>query len=331
MRSYVIFRSIGILPLFLTLVTVIFIVLRVMPGDPVYAIGHGIAPPAFYDEMRKDLGLDKPIYIQYFEYINGIFQGNLGYSYYNQRPVIGIIIEAFPVTLELTIFAMIIAILLGIIEGTISALNRDRIIDNILRMLSIVKFALPVFVTGLIFQLLFNTVLPTYGRLNPLVGIKRITGMYTLDAVLTGNPIAFIDSLAHLILPSLTLGIFVSATIARISRVQIIEVLSQDFIVVLKAKGISKFDFIIKHLLPNAFIPLITVTGLQFTMLLGGAVLTETVFGLPGMGRLLVDSIEKRDLPLVQGLMVMYAIVTGIITLIVDITYGLIDPRIGHK
>jgi len=303
-------------------------------GDPVSAILGGHAPAEQIERIKEQLGLNKPLYVQYLEYLWQLLHGNLGRSLiWGRRPVLVEILEHFPATLELSISAFIVSILIGIFTGVHSARKYNKPTDHILRLYGIVTYALFIPWVGLILQLIFGVYLgwlPTSGRIDTLMEPKHITGLYVLDSILTLNIPSLISAIRHLILPSITLGIYLSGIYTRLTRSNMLEVLRKDFITAAKARGLPEGTVIYKHALKNAFIPILTMMGLQFALLLAGAILTETTFSWPGMGTFLAERIFYRDYPTVQGTIVFFAILVVTVSLIIDILYAYIDPRIRY-
>jgi peptide/nickel transport system permease protein len=276
-----------------------------IPGDPAIAIAGVHASNEYIEQVRKDLHLDRSLPVQYVIFVRNLARGDLGYSTMSRRPVVLELRERFPRTVELTLLAMLIASVVGISAGIISATRRYSVFDNLSMLVALFGVAAPVFWLALMLQLLFAVHL----------GWLPATGRGTFR---------------HLILPSLTLGMATAGLIARITRSSMLEVLRQDFITTARAKGLAEKVIIYKHALKNALIPVVTIMGLQFGILLGGAVLTETVFAWPGVGRLLVDSILARDYPVVQGAVLVLAVSFVLINLFVDLVYAFLDPRISY-
>lgn len=304
MTGYIIRRLLLAIPVLLGVSILVFAIIRFIPGDPARAIAGVHASPHYIEQVRRELLLDEGLHIQYFVYLSNLLRGDLGRSTFTRRPVITELRERFPNTVMLTLTAMVIATIVGMGAGIISASKRNSVFDNVSMMFSLVGVAAPVFWLGVMLQLLFSVRL---GWL-PSGGMRGISSF---------------------VLPAMTLGLATAALIARITRSSMLEVLRQDFITTARAKGLSERVVIFKHALKSAFIPIITVMGLQFGGLLGGAVLTETVFSWPGIGRLLVDSILARDYPVVQGTVLLLAVMFVLINLAVDITYAFLDPRIN--
>lgn len=310
---------------------IVFFIVHVIPADPVGALLGGNAPPQLVDQMKHQLGLDKPIWAQFGDYMIGILHGNLGISLKSNRPVTQDIAEYFPATLELAIFSIIISVALGVVLGILSAVYRNSWVDHFSRIFSILGVSMPVFWTGLILLLIFYYILgwlPGTGQLSLFtIPPHRITGMLLLDSILTGNWAAFRDGLAHIILPAAVLGYSATASIARITRASMLDVLRQDFIRTAKAKGLSGRVVIYRHALKNALIPVVTLIGLTFGSLLEGAVLTETIFGWPGLGRYIVNALLVLDYPAIMGGTLFIALMYSLANLIVDLTYAVLDPR----
>jgi len=321
----------GLITLFL-LLTVIFFTLRVIPGDPVDIMLAEGAPEWVKERLRHEWGLDKPIYIQYIDYLYNIFVSqDLGVSRWSSLPVTDEILTRFPTTLELTIASMCISAIIGIPLGIFSAVRRDKAADHLIRMSSIFMYSLPVFFVGTVFQMIFGVslyLLPIYGRVGKDVIIRRITGLNILDGILTGNLEGLSSSLIHLILPSMTLSLFLISVLTRMTRANMIEVLGERYITTAKAKGLPQRVIVYKHALRNAIIPIFTVGMYYFANLLGGAVITESIFSLPGIGRLVVDAALRRDYPVVQGCAIFYALIVVITSIIIDIGYSILNPQV---
>jgi len=304
MTGYIIRRLLLAVPVLLGVSILVFAIIRFIPGDPARAIAGVHATPQYIEQVRKELLLDKGLHIQYYVYMSNLLRGDLGRSTFSRRPVITELRERFPNTVLLALTSMAIATVLGMGAGIVSASKRDSIFDNVSMVVSLVGVAAPVFWLGVMLQLLFSV------RLGWL-------------------PSGGMGGIETFVLPAMTLGLATAALIARITRSSMLEVLKQDFITTARSKGLSERVVIFKHALKSAFIPVITVMGLQFGGLLGGAVLTETVFSWPGIGRLMVDSILTRDYPVVQGTVLLLAAMFVLINIVVDITYAFLDPRIS--
>ncbi len=336
LRVYIITRILLTIPMLFILVTLVFFIMRVLPGDPVKAIIRPGAPQEYIDEIRHTLGLDRPLLVQYVDYLGDLVRLDLGTTLapVRGRSVLQDLKDKFPATLELSLAAILVASLVGIFTGVQSAYHRRSTLDYGLRLYSIVIYTIPVFWLGLMLQLIFSVKLgwlPVYGRVDTLdMAPRTITGLYVVDSILTRNKESLINSLQHLILPALTLGLYLSGVFTRLTRSNMLDVLRQDFITAARARGIAERAVIYRHALKNAFIPVLTMMGLQFALLLAGAVLTESTFTWPGLGRLLVERIEYRDFPTVQGAVVFFALLVSLVSLIVDIIYAYLDPRIRY-
>ncbi len=305
MYGYVIRRLLLAIPVLIGVSILVFAIIRFIPGDPARAIAGVHASPEYIAQVRKDLLLDEGLHIQYYVYMTNLLQGDLGRSTFTRRPVTTELYERFPNTLVLASTAMVIAIIAGMSAGIVSATKRYSLFDNASMLLALFGVAAPVFWLGIMFQLLFSVHL---GWL----------------------PSGGIGTWQHLVLPALTLGLATTALIARITRSSMLDVLGQDYITTARSKGLVERVVVYKHALKNALIPVVTVMGLQFGTLLGGAVLTETVFSWPGVGRLMVDSILARDYPVVQGAVLLLAVFFVMINLVVDVIYAFLDPRISY-
>ncbi len=333
LRYYVIARLLLMIPMVFILLTFVFFILRVLPGDPVSALLGPKASPQQIAEIREKLGLNKPLLIQYFDYILNLMKGDFGKSMLTRRPVIKEIFERFPATLELTIWSMLIAFLIGLLLGVESAKRWGSFWDSVSRGYAIVIYAVPVFWLGLMMQLIFGIklgILPVSGRISPLMEPDHITGLFLIDSVLTWDWEAFWDAFKHLVLPSVTLGLVLSSVFVRLVRGNMLEVLRMDFIRAARARGIAERSVFYRHALKNALIPVLTMLGLEFALLLAGAVLTETTFSWPGIGTFLIMRVRYRDFMAVQGVIVFYAILVAFVGLLVDIVCAYVDPRIRY-
>jgi peptide/nickel transport system permease protein len=327
----------------LILLTIVFIVLRVMPGDPAQSILGAHAPKEQIEMVRRNLGLDKPKFInvhgnpfdsQYFNYLFNLMKFDLGDSMiWSKRPVTTEIKEHFPATLELTLVAMVIMMLIGILGGALAAQKQKTVLDYGIRLYSIVIYSIPIFWLGLMLQLIFGVFLgwfPVSGRIGSGMQLNTVTGLFVLDAILTRNWQGLWSSLKHISLPAITLGLSLSGIFVRLTRANMLHTLKQDFVTAARVRGIPERIVVYKHALKNAFIPILTMMGLEFALLLAGAVLTETTFSWPGMGRYLVERILYRDFNAVQGGVVFFAVLVSAVALIVDVIYAAIDPRIRY-
>ena len=331
--EYIVRRLLLLIPVLIGVTIITFVISHVIPADPAIAFAGGPkAQPETIERIREELHLNEPLLIQYFYYLNDLIHLDFGKSYLESRPVTESIGQYFPATFELTIFAMLISIPLGILGGIISAIRRNKLSDHITRIIAIIGYSMPIFWLALMLQYLLAyqfPILPLEGRLSiGLVAPQSITGLYVLDSILTGNINTLSASLYHLILPSFTLGFATMALLLRMTRSSMLEVMGMDYVRTARAKGLSERVVIIKHALRNALIPTITVSGLQFGALLGGAVLTESIFNWPGMGRFAANAVLGLDFNSVMGFTIIVAIVYVIANLIVDLLYAIIDPRV---
>lgn len=311
---------------------IIFFLSHIILGDPARMLVGQRANEETLQQVRHQLGLDQPVWVQYFTYVKGLFAGNLGTSIRTQQPVAHDLLAFFPATIELALLAFIIAILVGIPLGVLSAVKKDTGWDHGARVFSIAGVSTPVFWSGLVMILIFYGYLgwfPSTGRLDlNVVPPAKITGLYLFDSLLTGNWPAFKNSLWHIMIPAITLSYAQLAIITRQVRASMLEVLGQEYIRTALANGISGPFLLFRYALRNALIPTVTVVGLSFGSLLGGAVVTETIFGWPGMGKYVVDSITYLDFPAIMGFTFIISIGYALINLFVDLTYYILDPQI---
>ena len=323
------------LPTFFALMFVTFVMIRLVPGDPIEVRRgeRGITPERL-EQLRHEMGLDQPIWKQFGDYVWAILHGDFGTSIVSKTPILHEFATLFPATLELTFCAMLFAIVLGIPAGVIAASRRGGIYDQSLMGLALTGYSMPIFWWGLILILVMSNTLhltPVSGRVDLIkFYYEPVTNFMLIDSLLSGQKGAFRDALHHLVLPTIVLGTVPLAVIARMTRSAMLEVLEEDYVRTARAKGLSTFRIIGVHALRNALIPVVTVIGLQIGGLLAGAVLTETIFSWPGVGKWLVESIGRRDYPALQGGIMLISTVVITVNLIVDLLYGLINPRIRH-
>ncbi len=322
-------------PTFLGVTVVAFIFVRLIPGDPVEVmVGEMGISPERHAELLARLGLDLPLWEQYLRYLGGLFQGDLGVSIVTKQPVLHEFFTLLPATLELSFCAITAAILLGLPLGILAATRQGSAFDHTVMASSLAGYSMPIFWWGPLLIILFSGVLgwtPVSGRISLLYFFEPVTGFMLIDSLLSGEPGAFTSALGHLILPTIVLGTIPMAVIARQTRSAMLEVLGEDYVRTARAKGLSASRVIGLHALRNALIPVVTVIGLQVGVLMAGAVLTETIFSWPGIGKWMVDSIFRRDYPSVQGGLLLIAAIVMLVNLIVDLLYGLINPRIRHR
>ncbi len=323
-----------VIPVMIGVSLIVFCLLRVFAPDPAPIVLGQHATQESMQEWREANGLNEPLYKQYFSYVGGAVQGDLGNSYYTLTPVSQEIGARFPATIELAIVAIILAAVVGIILGVAAAVKKNSIIDVLSTLIALVGVSIPIFWSGILLIMLFATgplhILPTGGRIDVLMDPQHITGFYVIDSIVTGNWASLSNALWHLILPAITLGMYSMAIITRITRSTMLDSLNQDYVRTARAKGISEIKVITKHALRNSMIPVTTVIGLQFGSLLGGALLTETVFSWPGIGKYTVDCIIRSDFPVVQGVVLLVAVIYVIVNLLADIMYAFLDPRIRY-
>jgi len=317
------------------LLSIVFVVLRVMPGDPVSSMLGGHAPEKVIEQKKQELGLNRSLPIQYLDYLWQICRLDLGDSMVFKQRVTKAIAEKLPATIELTICGIFITIFLGVFLGAYAADKRRMLQDYAIRLYGIVVYCIPVYWMGLMLQLIFGIwldILPIAGRTGPRVFASTFekTGLYVLDTILVRDFSALGDVLLHLILPAFTLGLVLSGIFVRLTRANMLDVLKADYITAAEARGIRHKKIVYKHALKNAVIPILTMMGLQIALLMAGAVLTETTFSWPGMGRLLLERIYLRDYPTIQGVIIIITLVVATASLIVDIIYAIVDPRVRY-
>jgi len=333
MKWYIIKRLLQIIPVILGVTLIAFALIHLAPGDPVRTMLGQHATQQEIEDIRAKYGLDQPLYVQYFIWLGDVLQGDLGRSILSHEQVTTEIASRFPNTIELAIAAMLFAILIGVVAGIISATKQYYVADYSVMGLALFGISMPVFWLGIMLMMIFGVFLgwlPIGGRIDLLLPFQRITGFMVIDSIITLNGAALISVIRHLLLPAIALGTIPMAIIARTTRSSMLEVLRQDFIRTERAKGLSERKVIYKHAIRNAMVPVVTVIGLNFGLLLSGAILTETVFSWPGVGRLVVDAVYARDYPLVIGCILVFALVFVIVNLITDILYTYIDPRIHY-
>jgi len=323
-----------VIPTFFGVTLLTFALIRLVPGDPIeLLVGERGIDPARHAMLRAELGLDKPLLSQYAIYISDVLRGDLGKSITTKEPVLSEFLTLFPATIELSLCAIVFALLLGLPAGIIAGVKRGSVFDHTVMGISLTGYSMPIFWWGLLLMLYFSVYLgwtPVSGRISVMYWIEPVTGFMLIDSLLSDDKGAFISALSHLVLPSIVLGTIPLAVIARMTRSAMLEVLSEDYVRTARAKGVPPFQVITVHALRNALIPVITVIGLQVGVLLAGAILTETIFAWPGIGKWLIESVNRRDYPSVQGGVLLVAVVVITVNLIVDLLYGLINPRIRY-
>lgn len=328
-------RASLVIPTFLGITLLVFSLIHMIPGDAVEAMsGERGMDAARYARLVHELGLDRPLYAQYFDYLGHVLTGNLGHSIVTQESVLHEFLTLFPATLELSFCAMLIALSIGLPAGILAALKRNTLFDYSVMGVSLTGYSMPIFWWALLLILLFSVTLgwtPVSGRIDILFDFPPVTGFMLIDSLLSGDPGAFRSAASHLILPAIALGTIPLAVVARMTRSAMLEVLREDYVRTARAKGLSRIRVIGIHALRNALIPVVTVIGLQVGTLLAGAILTETIFSWPGIGKWLVEAIHRRDYPVVQGGILLSATIIIIVNLAVDLLYGVINPRIRHS
>ena len=334
MFTFVLKRLALVVPTFLGITLLVFSLIRLIPGDPVEALsGERGMDPARYQRLIHEFGLDRPLPVQYADYVWKVVHGDLGLSLNTHEPVFREFIARFPATIELSIFAVLFALVIGLPAGILAALKRNTVWDYSTMGVALTGFSMPIFWWGLMLILTFSVALgwtPVSGRIAIQFDIPPVTGFMLIDTLLASDKGAFKSALSHLILPTIALGTIPLAVIARMTRSSMLEVLREDYVRTARAKGASSFRIVGIHALRNALIPVITTVGLQVGTLLAGAILTETIFSWPGVGKWIVEAIGRRDYPAVQGGLLMTASVIIGVNLLVDLLYGVINPRIRH-
>jgi dipeptide transport system permease protein len=323
-----------VIPTFLGITLLVFSLIHLIPGNAVEALsGERGMSPERYARLMTEFGLDKPFYVQYFDYLKQVLQLDLGNSIITHEPVFKEFLTLFPATVELSLCAIAFALIIGLPAGILAALKRNSALDYCVMGVSLTGYSMPIFWWALLLILLFSVTLgwtPVSGRMDILFDIKPVTGFMLIDSLLSGEPGAFRSAVSHLILPAIALGTIPLATIARMTRSAMLEVLREDYVRTARAKGLSQFRVVCLHALRNALIPVVTVIGLQVGTLLAGAILTETIFSWPGIGKWLVEAIHRRDYQVVQGGILLSATIIIFVNLIVDVLYGVINPRISR-
>ncbi|HBB33052.1 MAG TPA: peptide ABC transporter permease [Cyanobacteria bacterium UBA8803] len=336
MALYIARRLLNLLPVLLGITLLVFTLLQLIPGDPAVVILGERATPEQVEALREQLGLNQPLPLQYLTFLWNLMRLDFGTSIISGVPIAEEIKTRWPATFELSVAAMVVAVVLGIPVGVLAAVRKNSSLDNLSTIGSLLGVSMPVYWLGLLLIYLFAVNLnwlPPSGRLSIEAGLnfKPITGFYIIDALLQVDIKVLLDVLSHLILPALTLGTIPLAILARITRSAMLEVLSQDYIRTARAKGVQERWVILQHALKNALLPVVTIIGLQFGTLLGGAILTETIFSWPGIGSWIYEGILARDYPVVQGGVIFVSVSFVIINLLVDISYPFLDPRIHYR
>lgn len=324
-----------IIPTFFGMTLLAFFLIRLVPGDPIETLaGERGIDAARHARLLTEYGLDQPVFVQYGIYIGKVLHGDLGKSIITQAPVLSEFTALFPATIELAVCAILFSLIIGIPAGILAAVKRNSFLDQGMMGISLAGYSMPIFWWGLLLILLFSVQLdltPVSGRIAVEYFFEPVTGFLLIDSLLSGQSGAFSSTLSHLILPTIVLGTNPLGVIARMTRSAMLEVLGEDYIRTARAKGLSNFRVVAIHALRNALIPVVTVIGLQVGVLFTGAILTETIFSWPGVGKWLIEAISRRDYPVLQGGVLLLGMVVMAVNLLVDVTYGIINPRIRHQ
>ncbi|KGQ70778.1 peptide ABC transporter permease [Chelonobacter oris] len=335
MFQFILKRIAMVIPTFIGITLLTFALIHFIPGDPIeIRMGERGLSPEMHAQMLKQMGLDLPLYQQYINYLGDLAQGNLGISFKNSQPVVEEFLNLFPATIELTTMAILFAVILGIPIGILAAVKRGSFFDHSVMAVSLTGYSMPIFWWGLLLMLVMSVQLdltPVSGRIGAQFWIDDVTGFMLIDSWLSGEEGAFKSAVSHLILPSIVLGTIPLAVISRMTRSSMLEVLGEDYIRTARAKGLSKMRVIVVHALRNALIPVVTVVGLIVGQMLSGAILTETIFAWPGIGKWVIEAIRARDYPVVQGAVLIIATIIIVVNLFVDLLYGILNPRIRHR
>jgi len=331
--SYIARRILQTIPVFIGITLIVFLIMHLTPGDPVeIMMGRGsVVTTEQIEQIRHELGLDQPLYVQYLSFLGGVLRGDFGRSIIQRAPVMHLIADRLPATFELTIFSIIISLIIAIPVGIISSVKRYSFLDHIGTVSALAGVSLPSFWLGLLLIIVFSVklkILPVTGRANYGYGLVPVTNFLLIDAVITGNWGALGDVIRHLLLPAITLGSYMAALTMRVTRSSMLEVLSQDYIRTAWAKGLSHKVVILKHALRNALVPTVTVVTLNIGILLGGNMIVESVFGWPGLGRLVINAVYTRDYPLIQGSVLIYALTYVVMNFVADLLYAVLNPKV---
>ncbi len=325
-------RLLQLIPVLFGISAIVFSMMALTPGDPVdVMLGDSLATPAQRAAMRQDMGLDLPMHERFLRFLGNAVQGEFGTSFHHRRPVADVIAERIPATIELTLAAMLLALAIGVPLGVLAAVRRDGWFDRLATVTTLLGVSMPGFWFGILAILIFSVTLglfPVAGRIGYSSEVPFVTGMLLVDTLVAGKPKAFLEALRHLALPATTLGRAMAALLARVTRSAMIDALRQDYIVFAEAKGLSRARIVLRHALKNALIPTVTVAAIETGTLLGGNMIVETVFGWPGLGRLVVEAIFTRNYPIVQAAVLLYAVTYVLLNLVADILYTILNPRV---
>ncbi|MDG2403945.1 MAG: ABC transporter permease, partial [Paracoccaceae bacterium] len=334
MFAFLFRRITSLIPVLLIVLVIVFSLVRLIPGDPAITLLGPGATETQIAALRSQLDLEQHVLLQFWNYFSGLFKGDLGLSLKSGKPVLDEILLRLPATLEVSVAALFVAILVGTPIGVISATQANSPLDHCIRIALLTGVSTPAFLLALLLQLIFATWLgwlPVSGRISSYFFFDNVTGFVMVDAWLSGETDAVWSAISHMVLPVTVLAAFLAGTIARFVRASMLETLDEDFIRTARAKGLSRRDVIYSHALRNSMLPAITVVGLKFAEMLGGAILTETIFSWPGIGRYMFEAIRNRDYPVIQGATLVFAILFMLISLLVDVLYALIDPRVRRR
>jgi peptide/nickel transport system permease protein len=334
LASYILRRVLLIVPTLVGVSILTFVLSRMVPGDPARLAAGAQATPEMYEQIRQEFGLDEPLWVQYWNYVTGLVQGDWGRSILSRRPVLEDLSVYWPATLELVVFAMLIAVVVGVPLGILAAVRADRPADQVSRVVALLGVSVPAFWLAILLQIFFGLRLgwlPVSGRLGPMADAPAtMTGLYTVYSLASGQWATLGESLRQLLLPAVTLSFPAVATIMRFTRATLLETLGQDFVRTARAKGATERQVVTRHALRNALIPTVTMIGLSFGWAMGGSVLVETVFDWPGIGLYATKSALSLDFMPIMGIALLYGFVFSIINILVDVTYGLLDPRVSR-
>ena len=330
--GFILERLLQLIPVLLGVSLIVFLMMALTPGDPVEVmLGDQLATPEQKESLRRDMGLDLPAHERFLHFVGNALKGDFGRSFFHRRPVADVIAERLPATLELTIVAMLIALGMAIPLGVLAAVHRGSLIDKTATVVSLIGTSMPGFWFGIMLILFFAVHLgwmPVSGRIDLDFEVPRVTGMYLVDSLIHGRLDAFLNALHHIIMPALTLGLAMAALLMRVTRATMTEVLQQDYILFAEAKGLSRARVLVRHALKNALVPTVTVAALETGYLLGGNTIVETVFGWPGLARVIVEGVFSRDYPLVQAGVLVIAVIYVVVNFAADVLYTMLNPRI---
>jgi len=333
MLRFVVRRLLLLVPILLGLSILVFLWIRALPGSPAIALLGERATPETIAQIERQYGLDKPVHVQYWKYVQNVARADFGDSIVSRRPVIEELRQKFPATIELALAAMIFSVAVGIPLGFLAAKKYGSLLDHASLVASLIGISIPIFFLAIILKFVFAVKLgwlPTVGRVSVLIDLEHPTNFYVVDSLVTGNWEAFVDVGKHLVLPAVALGSIPLAVVARITRAAVLDVQNEDYVRTARAKGVAPLIVDRRPIFRNAMLPISTIIGLQTGLLLSGAVLTETVFAWPGMGTWLVDAIDARNFPVIQGGVLFVSMVFVLVNLLVDISYAIINPRIRY-